>query len=151
MNMPDVALTAEEQQTISKIYDKYQEGNRSAHDLARKELATEHDIDEEEAEAHPDMEERFDRIRDQVSKDQNGVISIDPNTGEPGQKIAKPRPKKVKRVPQQQVQRELAPTYVFEVNEIETLLSDTGYVILQSATDYTQGIITLVVSTQEKC
>ena len=145
MNTPDVALTAEEQRTISKIYDKYQEENRAAHDLARKQLAIENDIEEEEAEAHPEMEERFNEIRGQVSQDQNGVISIDPNTGEPGQRIAKPRPKKAKRV----AQRELAPKYVFEVSEIETLLSDNGYVILQSATDYTQGIITLVVSTQE--
>jgi len=145
MNTPDVALTAEEQRTISKIYDKYQEENRAAHDLARKQLAIENNIEEEEAEAHPEMEERFNEIRGQVSQDQNGVISIDPNTGEPGQRIAKPRPKKAKRV----AQRELAPKYVFEVSEIETLLSDNGYVILQSATDYTQGIITLVVSTQE--
>ena len=149
MNTPDVALTAEEQRTISKIYDKYQEENRTAHDLARKQLAIENDIEEEEAEAHPEMEERFNEIRGQVSQDQNGVTSIDPNTGEPGQKIAKPRPKKAKRVSQQRVQRGLAPEYVFEVNEIETLLSNSGYTILQSATDYTQGIITLVVSTQE--
>ena len=95
------------------------------------------------------MEERFNEIRGQVSQDQNGVTSVDPNTGEPGQRIAKPKPKRAKRVPQQRVQRELAPEYVFEVNEIETLLSNSGYTILQSATDYTQGIITLVVSTQE--
>ena len=149
MNTPDVALTAEEQRTISKIYDKYQEENRTAHDLARKQLAIENDIEEEEAEAHPEMEERFNEIRGQVSQDQNGVTSVDPNTGEPGQRIAKPKPKRAKRVPQQRVQRELAPEYVFEVNEIETLLSNSGYTILQSATDYTQGIITLVVSTQE--
>jgi hypothetical protein len=149
MNTPDVALTTEEQRTISKIYDKYQEENRAAHDLAREQIAIENDIEEEEAEAHPEMEGRFNEIRGQVSQDQNGVTSIDPNTGEPGQRIAKPRPKKAKRVPQQRVQRELAPEYVFEVNEIETLLSNSGYVILQSATDYTQGIITLVVSTQE--
>tara|TARA_R110002167_G_C12560647_1_gene641755 strand:- start:182 stop:604 length:423 start_codon:yes stop_codon:yes gene_type:complete len=140
--MNHVSLSEEEQQTVSRVYSDFQEGNQKAHDQARKSIAEEFDIEESEAETHPDMESKFETIRNSMNN--SDIVSVDPNTGEPGK--ATPRPKfaanmaQAKRPPPQGVG--------LDAGEIEQLLTTNGLTVLQSASDYTQGVITFVVTKQ---
>ena len=144
--MNDVNLTEEDRQAVSEVYNQYQENNQKAHDLARDQLAEEHGLDLEEAEAHPEMEQRFEAIRENMAS--KGIVSIDPNTGEPGTRIPRPKPSPQAK-PQFQVMGNPPQQGVdFEAGAIEQLLLANGLTILQSASDYTQGIITIVVTKQ---
>jgi hypothetical protein len=140
--MNHVSLSEEEQQTVSRVYSDFQENNQKAHDQARKSIAEEFDIEESEAETHPDMESKFETIRNSMNN--SDIVSVDPNTGEPGK--ATPRPKfaanmaQAKRPPPQGVG--------LDAGEIEQLLTTNGLTVLQSASDYTQGVITFVVTKQ---
>tara|TARA_R110000787_G_scaffold211147_1_gene320881 strand:+ start:3268 stop:3690 length:423 start_codon:yes stop_codon:yes gene_type:complete len=140
--MNHVSLSEEEQQTVSRVYSDFQEDNQKAHDQARKSIAEEFDIEESEAETHPDMESKFETIRNSMNN--SDIVSVDPNTGEPGK--ATPRPKfaanmaQAKRPPPQGVG--------LDAGEIEQLLTTNGLTVLQSASDYTQGVITFVVTKQ---
>ena len=140
--MNHVSLSEEEQQTVSRVYSDFQEDNQKAHDQARKSIAEEFDIEESEAETHPDMESKFETIRNSMNN--SDIVSVDPNTGEPGK--ATPRPKfaanmaQAKRPPPQGVG--------LDAGEIEQLLTTNGLSVLQSASDYTHGVLTLVVTKQ---
>lgn len=140
--MNHVSLSVEEQQAVSKVYNQYQENNQKAHDQARKSIAEEHDIEESEAEVHPDMESKFETIRNSMNN--SDIASVDPNTGEPGRQV--PRPKFTNKM----AQAKMSPPQEVELDagEIEQLLISNGLTVLQSASDYTQGVITFVVTKQ---
>ena len=137
--MNDVPISAEDQRTVSEMYENFQRKNQEAHDLARLQIAQENQISEEEAEAHSDMEGRFELLRAQ----QGSILSVNPDTGEPGSptpRIAHTRP------PTPPVG---APPIVPSLNDaamIENVVRSQGFNVLQVASDYTQGIITLVIS-----
>jgi hypothetical protein len=140
--MNHVSLSAEEQQAVSKVYSEFQENNQKAHDQARKSISEEFDIEESEAEVHPDMESKFETIRNSMNN--ADVASIDPNTGEPGRQA--PRPKFTNKMAQAKMP---SPQGVeLDAGEIEQLLISNGLTVLQSASDYTQGVITFVVTKQ---
>ena len=140
--MNHVSLSAEEQQAVSKVYNEYQENNQKAHDQARKSISEEYDIEESEAEVHPDMESKFETIRNSMNN--SDIASVDPNTGEPGRQV--PRPKFTNKM----AQAKMPPPQGVELDagEIEQLLISNGLTVLQSASDYTQGVITFVVTKQ---
>jgi hypothetical protein len=140
--MNHVSLSVEEQQAVSKVYNEYQENNQKAHDQARKSISEEHDIEESEAEVHPDMESKFETIRNSMNN--SDIASVDPNTGEPGRQT--PRPKFTNKM----AQAKMPPPQEVELDagEIEQLLISNGLTVLQSASDYTQGVITFVVTKQ---
>ena len=140
--MNHVSLSAEEQQAVSKVYSEFQENNQKAHDQARKSIAEEFDIEESEAEIHPDMESKFETIRNSMNN--SDIASVDPNTGEPGRQV--PRPKFTNKMAQAKMP---SPQGVeLDAGEIEQLLISNGLTVLQSASDYTQGVITFVVTKQ---
>jgi len=143
--MNDVNLSEEDRQAVSAVYNKYQTSNQKAHDIARAQISEEFDIGEEEAEAHPEMEDRFETIRNNMND--SGIVSVDPNTGEPGKKVPMPRPTPTvspKFQPAAPSVRELE----FSAGAIEYLLESKGLTVLQSASDYTQGVITFIVTKQ---
>ena len=72
------------------------------------------------------------------------IASVDPNTGEPGRQV--PRPKFTNKM----AQAKMSPPQEVELDagEIEQLLISNGLTVLQSASDYTQGVITFVVTKQ---
>jgi len=158
--MNHVSLSEEEQQTVSRVYSDFQEGNQKAHDQARKSIAEEFDIEESEAETHPDMESKFETIRNSMNN--SDIVSVDPNTGEPGK--ATPRPKFAANMAQAthpanmaqakfaanmgQAKRPPPQGVGLDAGEIEQLLTTNGLTVLQSASDYTQGVITFVVTKQ---
>ena len=145
--MNHVSLSAEEQQAVSKVYSEFQENNQKAHDQARKSISEEYDIEESEAEVHPDMESKFETIRNSMNN--ADVASIDPNTGEPGGQA--PRPKvSPPRFTNKMAQAKMPSPQGVELDagEIEQLLISNGLTVLQSASDYTQGVITFVVTKQ---
>ena len=140
--MNHVSLSAEEQQAVSKVYSEFQENNQKAHDQARKSISEEYDIEESEAEDHPDMESKFETIRNSMNN--SDIASVDPNTGEPGRQV--PRPKFTNKMAQAKMP---SPQGVeLDAGEIEQLLISNGLTVLQSASDYTQGVITFVVTKQ---
>jgi len=140
--MNHVSLSAEEQQAVSKVYSEFQENNQKAHDQARKSISEEYDIEESEAEVHPDMESKFETIRNSMNN--SDIASVDPNTGEPGRQV--PRPKFTNKMAQAKMP---SPQGVeLDAGEIEQLLISNGLTVLQSASDYTQGVITFVVTKQ---
>jgi len=145
--MNHVSLSVEEQQVVSKVYSEFQENNQKAHDQARKSIAEEHDIEESEAEVHPDMESKFETIRNSMNN--ADVASIDPSTGEPGRQASRPKvspPKFTNKMAQAKMP---SPQGVeLDAGEIEQLLISNGLTVLQSASDYTQGVITFVVTKQ---
>ena len=145
--MNHVSLSAEEQQAVSKVYSEFQENNQKAHDQARKSIAEEFDIEESEAEIHPDMESKFETIRNSMNN--SDIVSVDPNTGEPGKQT--PRPKvAAPKFANNMAQAKMPPPQGVELDagEIEQLLINNGLTVLQSASDYTQGVITFVVTKQ---
>lgn len=78
------------------------------------------------------------------------IVSVDPNTGEPGKPL--PRPK----VAAPKFANNMAQAYggpqpqgvELDAGQIEQLLINNGLTVLQSASDYTQGVITFVVTKQ---
>tara|TARA_R100000656_G_scaffold80242_1_gene58842 strand:+ start:409 stop:834 length:426 start_codon:yes stop_codon:yes gene_type:complete len=140
--MNEVPISAEDQKTVSEMYENFQRRNQEAHDLARLQISQENQISEEEAEIHPDMEGRFELLRTQNGQ-QGSILSVNPDTGEPGSptpRIASARP------PTPPVG---APPIVPPLNDaamVENVVRSQGFNVLQVASDYTQGIITLVIS-----
>jgi len=140
--MNHVTLTPEEERAVSKVYNDYQENNQKAHDIARAQIAEEFDIDEEEAETHPEMETKFETVRNNMNN--SDIVSIDPNTGEPGKKIPKPKVSSPKFANNMTQARVRPPQEVeLDAGEIEQLLTNSGLTVLQS-----QGVITFVVTKQ---
>ena len=145
--MNHVTLSQEEERAVSKVYNDYQENNQKAHDMARTQIAKEYGIEESEAEVHPDMEDKFETIRNNMNN--SDIVSIDPNTGEPGKAV--PRPKvSAPKFANNMTQARVRPPQEVELDagEIEQLLTNSGLTVLQSASDYTQGVITFVVTKQ---
>ena len=60
--MNEVSITPEDQRKVSEIYNEYQRKNQEAHDEARRLIVEEYNITEEEAEGHPEMEDKFESI-----------------------------------------------------------------------------------------
>jgi hypothetical protein len=147
--MRNVVQSPEDEKLVRQIYQQHQELNQKAHDQARASIASEFNISEEEAEGHPDMEHKFEQLREKMTQN-NGVISLDPNTGEPGTRIPAPTPMPVPAA----TPGYIAPTPVAvqppiptsDVVALENIVRANGYQVVQSASDYSQGIITLVIS-----
>jgi hypothetical protein len=147
--MRNVVQSPEDEKLVREIYQRHQENNQRAHDQARASIAAEFNISEEEAEGHPDMEQRFEQIREQMAHS-NGVVSLDPNTGEPGAKIPismpTPAPAAVPGYAAPAPVSVPPPIPTSDVVALENIVRANGYQVVQSASDYTQGIITLVIS-----
>lgn len=145
MNNRDVMQSPENEKMVHEIYDNYKKNNQKAHDEARASIVNEFGVSEEDAEAHPEMEDRFEQLRQNMSAN-SGVTSIDPNTGEPGSVIMPPRPIAAP-VPAPPQPAYAAPqAYPNDVGTLENIIRASGFNVLQSASDYSQGIITLVIS-----
>ena len=149
----DVAQSPENEKLVHEIYRKHQENNQKAHNEARASIAAEFNLSEEEAEGHPEMEPRFDQLRANMSLN-SGVTSVDPNTGEPGVRVARtPAPVPAAApatvpTPAPAAAPNTFPTYTSPVDlaTLENLIRSNGFTVLQSASDYSQGIITLVIT-----
>jgi hypothetical protein len=139
----DISQSPENEKLVHEIYNEYQKNNQIAHDEARASIANEFEISEEQAEVHPEMEDRFEQLRANANSNP-GVTSINPNTGEPGPAIAPPRPIPPA-APQPAYQAPSQP-YLNDVGTLENIIRANGFKVIQSASDYNQGIITLVIS-----
>ena len=146
--MNEVSITPEDQRKVSEIYNEYQRKNQEAHDEARRLIVEEYNITEEEAEGHPEMEDKFETLRAMASNGQrpnSSVLSVNPTTGEPGT----PAPRLPTRPPVSPPAA--APQYSHPTNPLqlgEHLLTSQGFVIVESRNDYINGLITFVVKPQ---
>lgn len=139
----DISQSPENEKLVHEIYEQYQANNQIAHDEARASIANEFGISESEAEVHPEMEDRFEQLRANANSNP-GISSVDPNTGVPGAAVAPPRPISPPS-PQPAYQAPPQP-YLNDVGAVENLIRANGFKVIQSASDYNQGIITLVIS-----
>jgi hypothetical protein len=145
----EVTQSPENEKLVHEIYRKHQENNQKAHDEARASIAAEFNLSEEEAEGHPEMEPRFEQLRANMTLN-SGVTSVDPNTGEPGVRVApvaRPAPAPAP-VPAATPAAASPPIYTSaaDIVTLENLIRSNGFTVLQSASDYSQGIITLVIT-----
>ena len=145
MTNRDVMQSPENEKMVHEIYDNYKKNTQKAHDEARASIAKDFGIDEAEAEGHPEMEDRFQQVRQNMSPN-SGVTSIDPNTGEPGTIIPPPRPIAPPVAAPPQPAYAPPQAYPNDVGTLENVIRASGFNVLQSASDYSQGIITLVIS-----
>jgi hypothetical protein len=157
--MADVTTTAEDERTISEMYDKHQALLQQAHDIARDQIVNEYGVSEEEAEGMPELEGRFNIIREElaVAQNPNGqVLSVHPDTGEPGPPAprsapARPPLRSGGAAPQYAptaTSAAYAPPAALGVDRrqaAEQLLAQSGFQVAQSHVDYVEGIITLVI------
>ena len=153
--MNEIPISPEDQIKVSELYDAYQRRNQEAHDEARRTIAEDFNITEEEAEAHPEMEDRFEKLRAMASSRQNptsSVSSINPNPGEPGSPSPRTTPARPYIDPPA-----AAPPNLSEFNAApatsplqmgEHVLSSQGFLIVESRNDYANGLITFVVKPQ---
>ena len=139
----DVTQSPENEKMVHEIYEEYQQNNQRVHDEARASIVREFGISEEEAEVHPAMEDRFEQLRANANANP-GITSIDPNTGVPGVAVAPPRP--IAPQPPQPAYHAPPQPYLNDVGTLDTIIRANGFNVLQSASDYSQGIITLVIS-----
>ena len=146
--MNEVPITPEDQRKVSEMYNEYQRKNQEAHDEARRLIVEEFNLTEEEAEGHPEMEDRFEKLRSMASNGQtpnSSVSSINRDTGEPGT----PPP----RLPTRPFVSPpaAAPQYSHATTPLQTgeqLLTSQGFIIVESRNDYINGLITFVVKPQ---
>jgi hypothetical protein len=142
----DVTQSAENEKMVHEIYEEYQQNNQRVHDEARASIVSEFGVSEEEAEVHPAMEDRFEQLRANANANP-GITSIDPTTGVPGASVAPPRPiAQPVPAPPQPAYHAPVQTYSNDVGTLENIIRANGFNVLQSASDYSQGIITLVIS-----
>tara|TARA_R100000656_G_scaffold113306_2_gene85615 strand:- start:814 stop:1251 length:438 start_codon:yes stop_codon:yes gene_type:complete len=137
-------MQPEDEKLVHEIYEQYQKNNQTLHDQARTDIATKHQITEEEAEAHPEMEDRFEQLRANMAMQNSGVTSINPDTGEEGKPVPKATPQYVP--PVQTYDPPPSPPSTSDVFALENLVRNHGFKVLQSATDHAEGIITLVIT-----
>ena len=146
--MNEVPITPDDQRKVSEIYNEYQRRNQEAHDQARGMIAEEFNITEAEAEGHPDMEDRFEKLRSMASNGQNpnsSVASINRDTGEPGTPTPRLPTRPFVNPPA------AAPQYSYPATPLQTgeqLLTSQGFIIVESRNDYVNGLITFVVKPQ---
>ena len=141
----DIVVPAQDEKLVHQLYEEYQQKNQSWHDQARAEIARDYNISEEEAEVHPEMEDRFNNIRNAVAENNGGLTSVDPTTGESGRRVAPPPAVAPVPAPVPPVQYQEYITSA-DVAVLENIVKTNGYKVVQSASDYTQGIITLVIT-----
>ena len=139
----DVTQSPENEKMVHEIYEEYQQKNQRMHDEARDSIVSEFGVSEKEAEVHPAMEDRFDQLRANANANP-GITSIDPNTGVPGTSVPPPRP--IASPPPQPAYHAPPPPYSNDGGTLENIIRANGFNVLQSASDYSQGIITLVIS-----
>ena len=141
----DINQSPENEKLVQEIYEQYQANNQISHDKARASIANEFGISEEQAEVHPAMEDRFEQLRANANANP-GVSSVNPNTGVPGAAVVPPRPiaQPIPAPPQPAYAPPQA--YPNDAGTLENIIRANGFNILQSASDYNQGIITLVIS-----
>lgn len=157
--MADITTSPEDERTVSEMYDNYQRLNQEAHDRARDQIMEAYEVTAEVAEGMPEIEERFNMIREEMSMAQNGQVqSVIPDTGEPGPPAARIAPARppvrstgaAPRLPQvpPPAYAPAAPQPVPASGRreyAEQMLAQMGYDVLQSHCDYTEGLITLVI------
>jgi hypothetical protein len=153
--MNEIPITPEDQKKVSELYDAYQRRNQEAHDEARRTIVEDFNITEAEAEAHPEMEDRFEKLRSMASNGQNpisSVSSINPDTGEPGSPSPRPParpyvdPPAAAPPPPSSGFNSAPATTPLQVGE--HVLASQGFLIVESKNDYTNGLITFVVKPQ---
>tara|TARA_Y100000310_G_scaffold298022_1_gene331566 strand:+ start:4881 stop:5363 length:483 start_codon:yes stop_codon:yes gene_type:complete len=159
--MNEVPITGDEQQQVSKMYDEYQRINQEAHDEARRQISAEYDVSEEEAERMPQMEERFEVLRRSATAtvSANGgqnpapqIMSVNPGTGEPGtavpRQVARPEPSIYNPQPAAAAPQATmwpASSGPSRVQIAEQALIAQGFTVVQSASDYESGVVSIVI------